>query len=112
MTLFRLFLVGFLIVLTVYTAIVGFNYGWNLVPVFFAEIAAMTWQGQFNLDFMGFLLLSAIWTAWRNAFSVSGFGLSLLAATGGMMFLTIYLLFLSFQTKGDIREIMLGSSRA
>ena len=32
----------------------------------------MKWFGQFNLDFMGFLILSAIWVAWRNQFSAAG----------------------------------------
>ena len=32
----------------------------------------MTWPGQFNFDFFGFLILSATWTAWRNQFSALG----------------------------------------
>ena len=112
MTLFRAFLAVFLIVLTAYTAKVGLQYGWNIIPMFFSEMQALTWQGQFNLDFMGFLLLSAIWCIWRNNYSPAGWGLSIFAATGGMMFLTIYLLYLSITTGGDIKAIMLGEQRA
>ncbi len=102
----------FLIILVGYTAVTISNHGINLIPVFFGDMAKMAWPGQFNLDFMGFLLLSAIWTAWRNDFSASGLLLALIASVGGMLFLTIYLLFLSFQTNGNIKEIMLGKRRA
>lgn len=112
MTLFRIFLATLLLALAVYTLSVGMAHGWTLFPLFFAEIQAMTWQGQFNFDFMGFLLLSATWCAWRNRFSPAGFGLAVLAATGGILFLSIYLLVLSFTTNGDIKAIMLGSNRA
>ena len=112
MTLFRLFLAILLITLAVYTLMVGGAHGWNLIPPFFAEIQAMTWQGQFNFDFMGFLLLSALWCAWRNDFSPLGLGLAVLGATGGILFLSIYLLVLSFQTGGDIKTMLLGVRRA
>ena len=112
MQAFRLFLATFLIALAVYTAITIANHGANLAPIFFGDIMKMGWPGQFNFDFLGFLMLSAIWTAWRNQFSPAGFGLSVLALTGGMMFLTIYLLILNVRTNGDIRAIMLGPDRA
>lgn len=112
MTAFRLFLLTILVALAVYTLMVGATHGWNLIPLFFAEIQAMTWQGQFNFDFLGFLLLSALWCAWRNDFSPLGFGLAVLGATGGILFLSIYLLILSFQTGGDIKKMLLGARRA
>lgn len=108
---FRIFLIVFFVALLAFTLKVGLDHGWNLVPPFFAEIRAMTWQGQFNFDFLGFLLLSATWCAWRNNFSPLGWGLAVLGATGGMLFLSAYLLYLSFQTKGDIKTIMLGEQR-
>ena len=110
MTFFRTILATLFVALFVYTLIVGAAHGWNLIPPFFTEIQAMTWQGQFNLDFSGFLLLSAIWCVWRNNFSLLGWGLAIPAATGGILFLSAYLLFLSFQTRGDIQAILTGSS--
>ena len=112
MGMFRAFLVVFLIILASYTAVTVANHGWNLIPIFFGDMAKMAWPGQFNLDFMGFLLLSAIWTAWRNHFSPGGLLLAFIASVGGMLFLTIYLLVLSFQTNCNIKEIMLGQGRA
>jgi hypothetical protein len=85
------------------------NYGWNLFPYFFGDMREMTWAGQFNLDFTGFLIVSALWTSWRNNFSVQGLLLGALAFFGGMLFLTIYLLYLSFETRGNVDAMILGN---
>jgi hypothetical protein len=110
MLILRLILAAHLAALTVYTAIVISNHGINLLPVFFGDIAAMTWPGQFNFDFLGFLILSALWTAWRNNFSALGLLLAVVALFGGMMFLSIYLLILSFSAR-SIQDILLGNAR-
>ena len=112
MTGLRLLLIAIFGVLAVYTAFVVAEHGLGLVPIFFGDMAAMTWPGQFNLDFFCFLILSAVWTAWRNRFSPAGLGLSVLALTGGSLFLSVYLLYLSFATGGDIRAMLLGPERA
>lgn len=111
MRLLRALLVLILVVLTGYTAIVISNHGWNLIAVFFGDMRAMTWAGQFNLDFMGFLILSGVWTAWRHHFSPIGVVLGVIAFFGGMMFLTIYLLAASYQVKGDVKALLLGAKR-
>lgn len=108
MTAFRLGLVAFWLVLLIYTGIVIANHGMTLFPVFFGDMAAMAWPGQFNLDFMGFLLLSGLWTAWRNGFSGVGCLLGIVAIFGGIGFLAPYLLYLTYQTKGDVRALLLG----
>ena len=112
MTLLRLYAIVFLIVLTVYTLIVMANHGVGLVPIFFNDIAATAWPGQFNLDFMGFLILSALWIGWRHEYSLMGWLLMPLALTGGMLFLTIYLLIISFRVNGDLKALLLGARRA
>ena len=81
------------------------------MPVFFGDMKAMTWPGQFNFDFFGFLLLSGLWVSWRNDFAPAGIVLGLIAVFGGILFLSAYLLFLSFQTNGDIKQMMLGKNR-
>lgn len=108
MAAFRLGLVAFWAVLLIYTGIVISNHGMGLFPIFFGDIAAMTWPGQFNLDFMGFLLLSGLWTAWRNGFSGLGLALGVVAIFGGIGFLAPYLLYLTFQTNGDVRSLLMG----
>jgi len=109
---FRLFLLGCLFSILIYTGITIAGHGWNLLPVFFGDMAAMGWPGQFNFDFFTFLLLSGLWTAWRNEFTVGGCLLGLMAIFGGMLFLSIYLLALSYRHQGDMGEIILGTNRA
>ena len=112
-TAFRTLLVILLFAIVIYTIPVVLTEGLSpLLPTFFGNILAMTWPGQFNFDFFGFLILSATWTAWRNQFSAPGLGLALVALFGGIPFLTTYLLYLSYQTEGDIRVMLLGEGRS
>jgi hypothetical protein len=97
--------------LSAYTAVTISNYGWNLIPVFFGDMRAMTWPGQFNFDFMGFLFLSGLWVSWRHQFSVVGIGLGAVAVFGGMLFLSLYLFVASTQANGNLKEVLMGSSR-
>lgn len=109
MTVFRLFLVAAWLVLMGYTAVVIQNHGPDLVTVFFGDIAAIGWPGQFNADFTILLSLSAIWVAWRHRFSAGGLLLAVFAQFGGSAFLLPYLLVLSVQTRGDGRAMLLGA---
>ncbi|CAN0570226.1 MAG TPA: hypothetical protein DD808_05545 [Halieaceae bacterium] len=108
MTTFRLLLIVILISLSGYTAVVVASHGLNLLPVFFGDMAKMAWPGQFNFDFMCFLLLSATWVMWRNEFSPLGMVLGILAFFGGALFLSIYLLVLTFQDSQSIQRILIG----
>ena len=112
MTLFRLFLLICLIMIVGYTLVTISNHGFDLMPVFFGDMAAMAWPGQFNLDFFTFLLLSGIWVSWRHQFSPAGLLLGLVAVLGGMLFLSIYLLAASFQTQGNVKALLLGEARS
>ena len=57
---------------------------WNLFPDFFGDMSELTWPGQFNLDFMGFLSLAALWLAWRHEFSPMGLLLGVIGFFGGI----------------------------
>jgi hypothetical protein len=112
MTAFRALLILLAVILIGYTVVVITSHGMNLVPIFFADIAAMGWPGQFNLDFVFMLTLSALWVAWRHRFSLAGLALGLLALFGGSLFLTTYLLVVSLQARGDVKQMLLGKARA
>ena len=112
MGLFRIFLGVIFIALLAYTAVTIYNHGWNLIPIFFGDIKAMTWPGQFNFDFLGFLLLSGLWVSWRHHFSSQGLILGLFALFGGILFLSIYLLIMSYKVDGDIKALMLRPQRS
>ena len=108
---FRVLLAALLLGLGGYTAVVVARHGLDLLPIFFGDIAKIGWPGQFNLDFLCFLTLSALWTAWRNAFSPLGWGLALIAFFGGAGFLLPYLLILTLRARGDMAVVMLGKPR-
>ena len=108
MTALRILLAALLAILVLYTLAVLAEEGFTLFQVFFGDIARGGWPGQFNLDFLMMLTLSALWTAWRGGFSPGALGLALLAFTGGALFLTIFLLVLSVRTGGDVRRMLLG----
>jgi hypothetical protein len=109
---FRIYLIAVIVCLGTYTMVVGLNHGWNLLPIFFGDMLAMTWPGQFNSDFMSFLMLSGLWLAWRHQFSPGGLALGLLGIFGGMMVLAPYLLYASYQANGDARVLLLGKANA
>jgi len=111
MKIFRLFLAVIFLTIVIYTIFVVKNHGLGLLPIFFGDIRAMTWPGQFNLDFLGFLVLSGTWMAWRNHFSPKGILLGILGFFGGMPVLAIYLFILSLSA-ADMKEILLGKNRA
>jgi hypothetical protein len=112
LTAFRALLILLWAILAGYTAIVIANHGMGLLKVFFGDMAAVGWSGQFNLDFMFLLLLSALWVAWRHRFSSAGLLLGVLAIFGGSLFLTAYLLVVTGQARGDMKEVLLGKARA
>ncbi|ABC64100.1 hypothetical protein [Erythrobacter litoralis] len=94
--------------LAAYTAVTVANHGLGLLPIFFGDIATMAWPGQFNFDFLLFLVLSASWTAWRNRFRASGLLLAVIAFFGGAGFLFPYLTYLIWKHDGNAAAIMLG----
>ena len=112
MTNFRALLAGIWLVLVGYTAVVIANHGTGLFAIFFGDIAKVGWPGQFNLDFLFMLTLSAIWVAWRHHFSIAGLALALLAFTGGSLFLSTYLLVQIWRLGPDVKRILVGPDRA
>lgn len=108
MTAFRSLLIIMIAAILIYTGITIWSHGVNLLPHFFGAMREMTWQGQFNLDFMLMLCLSGLWTAWRNGFTGAAIALGLVAFFLGILFLATYLLFLSYRTNGDLKQMLLG----
>lgn len=111
MTVFRGLLVLFLAVFGAYTAAVVANHGIGFLQVFFGDLAAMGWPGQINLDFLIYVLLAALWIAWRHDFTPGGIALGLLALFGAVVLLP-YLLWATAKAGGDLRALLLGRRRA
>lgn len=108
MKTFRIFLIALFVSALAYTIIVGNNHGWDLFNVFFTDMSQMAWAGQFDLDFLTHLLLSGLWVAWRNKFTAKGIVLGLFATVGGILFTSMYLLWLSYQCNDSFEELLIG----
>lgn len=111
MLLLRALLLAMLALLIAYTGAVIARHGADFLPLFFGDMARVTWAGQFNLDFLGLLVLSAVWVAWRHRFSAGGIALAVLALVGGTPVLCAYLLVESVRHGGDVGALLLGRRR-
>ncbi len=103
---FRLLLSALLVAIAAYTGVVIAHHGLDFLPLFFGDIARLGWAGQFNLDFMGLLLLAALWVAWRHRFGAGGLALGALVLLGGTPCLCVYLLVQSLRVRGDLRALL------
>lgn len=112
MNAFRVLLVAIFAAISVYTVIVIAEHGFGLLSVFFGDMRAMGWPGQFNLDFLCFLVLSALWLSWRHNFTPAGFAFGVAGFFGGALFLSAYLFFASYSARGDVKVLLLGRTRA
>ncbi len=112
MLAFRALLAAIFLTVVVYTVAVVADHGLGLFPIFFGDIARMEWPGQFNLDFLGFLVLSGFWLAWRHQFSPGGLVLGVCGLFGGVPLLTAYLFIASLAAEGDVEVLLLGPARA
>jgi len=108
MTAFRFYLVALCLFLSYYTFVVISDFGINLFLPFFGAIINMTWSGQFNLDFMMMLSLSALWVGWRAGWTAQGLLLAVLAFFGGALFLSVYLSVLCIREKGNVKQMLVG----
>ena len=107
-TLLKSLLIIQTVALLVYTGFAIRNEGWTLFNILTNNITALNWNGQFNLDFSCYLILSGIWIMWRNKFSVSSIIFSVIAMIIGIMAFAPYLLYLLIKEKGNISKMLLG----
>lgn len=95
-------------ILLVYTGFAVKLEGWTLFQVLINNVTALNWNGQFNLDFSCYLLLSGIWIVWRNKFSGSSVIMAIIAMIIGIIVFAPYLLYLIIKENGDLKKVLLG----
>lgn len=108
MQAFRTLLIAMTIIILVMTAAAVWNGGLDLLTHYFGAIIALTWQGQFNVDFACYLVLSGVWMTWRSGFTTRGVALGVLTPPLGILFLAPYLLYLIGKSGRDVRKLLLG----
>lgn len=92
----------------VYTIIAFNNEGAGLLGIFVNNIQSLTWNGQFNLDFSCYLMLSGLWIMWRNRFSAVSIIIAVTAMIVGIMVFAPYLLWLVVKKRGDLKKVLVG----
>lgn len=106
------FLKGLLIIQTlgllIYTIIAIQNDGFSFLERAIEFAMSMTWMGQFALDFQCYLMLSALWVAWRNKFSMKASLLAVIALILGIVVFAPYLLYLLREEKGNLKKVLIG----
>lgn len=95
--------------IVIYTYFASQNAGWGLFDVFIGDLMKINWNGQFNLDFSCYLLLSAIWIMWRNHFKISSVLFAIVAMIVGIMVFAPYLLYLLSVEKGNLKKVLVGN---
>ncbi len=98
-------------VIWIYSGAVMLHEGLDFFTPFVSAILTVTWPGQFALDFLLYLLLSAIWVAWRHGFSGAGIALGFAMLFGAVVFLP-YLLIAALRSGGDPVVFLIGPGRA
>jgi len=111
MSAFRILLAVSFVAILVYTLTVFSNANLGLVDQAVTDLKAQNWAGQFNLDFIIYIMFVALWLLWRHDFKPMGW-LMVLGSCGGSLFLAPYLLITSIQANGDMKEVLLGKRRA
>lgn len=112
MLAFRMGLGVALLGMGAYTAMVFAAHGMDFFTPFFGNILGLDWTGQFTLDFAIYLILSALWIAWRHEFSAGGIVTAAFASVLGVMVFLPYMLIITGKANGDMKVILLGEGRA
>ena len=108
MQLLRGILIVQIVAIYGYTAVVMGRDGIDFFTPFLTSIFAVNWSGQFNLDFMSYLILSALWVAWRHRFSTGGLVMAGLSGVLGFVVFAPYLLVQSLKVQ-SVKALVLGA---
>ncbi|MEM7247471.1 MAG: hypothetical protein AAF533_19200 [Acidobacteriota bacterium] len=108
MSALRSFLMLATVLIFAITILVVMEMGVNWPAVFFGDLVAMNWRSQFNADFLIHLVLLATWVSWREGHGVKGVVFGFLSIVMGGMFGFPYILWATYQAKGDPRAMLLG----
>jgi hypothetical protein len=106
--LFKTLLIVQTIGLLTYTFLVFQKEGADLFSVFINNVLSLNWSGQFNLDFLCYLILSGFWVMWRNKFGTNSIILGLVAMVLGIVIFAPYLLWLTIKENGNIKRVLIG----
>jgi hypothetical protein len=106
--LFKTLLIVQTIGLLAYTLFVINKEGIILFSVFMNSIFSLNWTGQFNLDFLCYLMLSGFWIMWRNKFTSKSIFIGAVAMVLGIVMFAPYLLWIINKEHNDLKRVLIG----
>ena len=106
--LFKVLMVALTLILAIYTGMVIKKEGINFIVVWIENIINLSWNGQFHVDFMCYLLLSGVWIMWRDRFSFWSMALACCAMVIGFIFLAPYVLYVVAKENGNFKKVLTG----
>lgn len=106
--LFKALLIAQAMLLLVYTLVIYPSEGGNLFSVFISNVQSLTWSGQFNLDFLCYLILSGLWIMWRHQFSGRSIITGITAMILGIIFFAPYILWIIQKENGNLKRVFIG----
>ena len=104
----RLFLLLATLAIYAVTVVACIGHGVNWPAVAIADLQAGDWRSQFDVDFIVYLLLGAVWISWREGFTAKGHLFAVLSVVMGGMFSFPYVLWATYLAKGDPKAVLLG----
>lgn len=106
----RLFVLFIALVMIAYTIVAIRQDGLDFMTPYLIGVISLDWQGHINTDFTFYLLMSALWIAWREGFSPMAFALAGMIGLMGMVLFAPYLLRAIAQSGGNPQRLLLGKN--
>jgi len=104
----RLFLLLSTVAIYLLTIIAVKNYGFNWPAVALNDILSLNWRAQFDIDFIVYLVIFAIWVVWREGGATKAYLLGALSIFLGGMFGFPYIIYASYIARGNPKALLLG----
>lgn len=108
MTILRVFLAFSTVLIYAITALAVAQQGPNWPAVAFADVIALGWRSQFDLDFLVHLFLLAAWVVWREGATGRAYLFGVLSIVMGGMFSFPYLIYATYAARGEPVALLLG----
>lgn len=108
MKVLRVFLVASTVLIYAVTLLATASQGINWPAIALNDLVALNWRSQFDTDFLVYLILTAVWIAWREGLTTKGYAFAFLNIFLGGMFGFPYLLWATYQANGDPTLVLLG----
>lgn len=104
----RIFLVISTVAIYAITVIASLSQGFNWPAVAIADLLALGWRSQFDIDFIVHLFLLATWVTWREGADTRAYVFGFLSIVMGGMFGFPYILYATYKARGEPKALLLG----